>query len=460
MLRALQKGLFTLRLALPKVAVGWMFALLTIDFNRVAIVELGLAAVLVATLLSIHYFLAPFQVFAGRIADLRPVFGFRRSPYLLGASLVASLLFLALPSVTLAMGAGVPIATPIAVVLFVVFGLCMAVIADSYHSLIAETTAKEDRASVISVVWVVMILSTIFAAVVMNAVRPEFSPEAMQNLYNLTPPIVMISVLVGIVGVEKRMNPAEIRAAVSKARSLVPSGNPIQAAGRLLGANRQARLFFMFIVFAIFALFLQESLIEVFGAEVFGADIQATTKYQPIWGAGILLGMITMGVVSRWRKISRKTLTLVGCAAAAVGFFGLGIVALTRAEGLLLPTLFVMGICAGVFNVGALAMMMDMTVDGATGMYMGMWGIAQAMGMGGSAVVGGAIHTSFIESGILSPTMGYWMVFSMEGGLLIAAAVILSRVSVDAFQEQASKVRVEHDMGSEADVIDAATARA
>jgi BCD family chlorophyll transporter-like MFS transporter len=53
-----------------------------------------------------------------------------------------------------------------------------------------------------------------------------------------------------------------------------------------------------------------------------------------------------------------------------------------------------MGVCAGIFNVGALALMMDMTVEGATGMYMGLWGMAQAIGMGGSAVAGGALHTA------------------------------------------------------------------
>ncbi|MEQ8516325.1 MAG: PucC family protein, partial [Chromatocurvus sp.] len=77
MWRALRAFLWTLKIALPKVAVGWMFALLTIDFNRVAIVEMGVAAVVVTTLLSIHYFIAPFQVIAGRIADTRPIFGYR-----------------------------------------------------------------------------------------------------------------------------------------------------------------------------------------------------------------------------------------------------------------------------------------------------------------------------------------------------------------------------------------------
>ena len=44
-LRTLAAFLKTFRLALPKIGVGWMFALLTIDFNRIAIVELGVTAV-------------------------------------------------------------------------------------------------------------------------------------------------------------------------------------------------------------------------------------------------------------------------------------------------------------------------------------------------------------------------------------------------------------------------------
>ncbi|MFN2329572.1 MAG: BCD family MFS transporter [Chromatocurvus sp.] len=459
MWRALKSFLWTLKIALPKVAVGWMFALLTIDFNRVAIVEMGVAAVVVTTLLSIHYFIAPFQVIAGRIADTRPLFGYRRTPYLIGASAVASVLFLALPSVTFAMGEGDPMATAAAVVLFVLFGLCMAVIADSYHSLIAETTSKETRAGVISVVWIVMILSTILAAVVMNAVRPEFTPEAMQNLYNLTPPIVLGAVLLGVIGVERRMNPAELKQAAALARAMAPPGNPLASAARLVAGNRQARYFFIFVSCAIFAIFLQESLIEVLGAEVFGAGVRETTRFQPIWGGGILLGMLCMGLLSAFYRVPKKTLTLIGCAAASAGFFFLGVIALLRLEFLLLPTLFVMGICAGVFNVGALAMMMDMTVEGATGLYMGLWGTAQAMGMGGSSVAAGALHTSLIGSGFLEPQNAYWIIFSLEASLLLGAAAILTRVDVAAFQRTAVRY-VEESKEDSAAILDVATASA
>lgn len=441
MYKTLRKAAWTLRIALPKVAVGWMFALLTIDFNRVAIVEMGIAAVIVTTLLSIHYFLAPFQVVVGRIADCHPVLGYRRSPYLLGASLIASLLFLVLPSVTFSMGEGSMFGMAGAVALFVMFGLCMAVIADSYHSLIAEVTDKDSRPTIIAVVWIVMIVSTILAAVVMNAVRPEFSPEAMQRLYNLTPPIVLLSVLIGIVGVEKRLQPSELKAAMEKARSLAPPGNPLTSAVRVIEANSQARRFFIFISVAIFAIFLQDNIIEVFGAEVFGKGIRETTRFQPIWGSGILLGMVVMGVVSHFAKIPKRISTLIGAVGAAGGFVLLGIVALLQLEFMLLPTLFLLGFCAGIFNVGALAMMMDMTVEGATGMYMGLWGVAQAAGMGLSAVVSGGLHTGLVTSGLLDPATAYWGIFTAEGLILLSAAYLLYGVRIDLFHREATNIQ-------------------
>ncbi|MEZ4638151.1 MAG: PucC family protein [Caldilineaceae bacterium] len=83
----------TLRLALPKIGVGWMFALLTIDFNRISIVELGVTAVLITAMLGLHYLLSPFQVIAGRFADQHPIFGLRRTPYLLLGATITSLVF-------------------------------------------------------------------------------------------------------------------------------------------------------------------------------------------------------------------------------------------------------------------------------------------------------------------------------------------------------------------------------
>ncbi|MEE4329328.1 MAG: BCD family MFS transporter [Wenzhouxiangella sp.] len=439
MWKSIQTAIWTLRVALPKVAVGWMFALLTIDFNRVAIFELGIAAIVVTALLSIHYFMAPFQVVVGRIADTMPMFGYRRTPYLILGSVTASLLFLALPTVAMEMGAGSPLAMLSAIILFTLFGLCMAVIADSYHSLIAEVTTPETRGTVISVVWVVMIMSTILATVVMNVVRPEFSPEAMQDLYNLTPLIVIGSTLLGIIGIERRMNPEQLEEARLKARALAPPGNPLASAATLLRTNPHTRAFFAFIFIAIFSIFLQENIVEVFGAEVFSMAITETSTLQRFWAGGVLMGMILTGVISGAFKVSRKKLVIVGVGGAAIGFLMLAGSSLFELASVVKPSLFFMGLFIGVFNVGALALMMEMTVPNATGLYMGLWGTAQALGMGVSSFASGALHTLMIDSGVLAPKHAYFGIFILEAAGLLLAGYILYKISINQFAEKASK---------------------
>ncbi|MEM1081283.1 MAG: BCD family MFS transporter [Pseudomonadota bacterium] len=439
MYKTIRSIFWTLRIALPKVAVGWMFALLTIDFNRVAIFELGIAAVIVTALLSIHYFMSPFQVVVGRIADTFPLFGYRRTPYLLIGSTTASLLFLALPSVAMGMGTGSAWSMLMAIVLFTMFGLCMAVIADSYHSLIAEVTNKETRGMVISVVWIVMIMSTILASLVMNAVRPEFTPEAMQRLYNLTPLVVIGSTLLGVLGMERRMNPEQLEEARLKSRALAPPGNPFASAVTLLKQNPHTRAFFAFIFLSMFSIFLQENIVEVFGAEVFSMSITETSALQRYWAGGVLIGMILTGMMSALLKLSRKKMVIVGVAGAATAFVLLSFSAAFEMESLLRPSLFGMGLFIGIFNVGALALMMEMTVPNATGLYMGLWGTAQAMGMGVSSFASGALHTILIGSGFLVPKVAYFGIFIFEALGLIFAASLLYKLSLRGFAESANR---------------------
>lgn len=423
----------TLRLALPKIGVGWMFALLTIDFNRVAIVELGIAALLITTMLGLHHFLSPFQVIIGRIADRHPIAGLRRTPYLLLGSVIASLLFLALPSLAQAMSAGSLLAYTAGFALFVLFGIAIAMIGDAHHALIAEVTNERGRGGVISVVWTLTILSTIFAAIVMNLVRPEYSPEAMQRLYNLSPWIVIGSTVLGVLGMERRLHGTELEAALNRARAAAPTGNPLAVAARLLQANRHARGFFAFIFVAILAIFLQDNILEVFGAEVFGLSVEETTRFQPTWGGGVLLGMVLMGLLSVVFPIQKKTIALIGCVGTAAGMFVLAAAAFIQRVELISPALLMMGLFTGFFNVGALSMMMDMTIEGATGLYMGLWGVAQAFGTGLASLGSGVLHTGLIEIGQLSPALAYTTIFILEAVGMLGAAAILLSLSVQQF---------------------------
>lgn len=425
----------TLRLALPKLGVGWMFALLTINFNRITIVELNIAAVAVTGMLALHYFLSPFQVISGRIADRFPIGGLRRTPYLIGSAVVGSLVFLALPGVALAMSEGSALAYAAGFGLLLIFGIAIAVMGDSHHSLIAEVTEPESRGGVISVVWTFTILSTIIAAIVMAARMPEYTPQAMQDLYNLTPLIVIGSALLGIVGIEPRLTGADLDAALQQSKEVVPQGNPISAAIGVLRENTQARGFFLFIFVSILSIFLQDNILEPFGAEVFGMSVAETTSFQPAWGGGVLIGMMLMGIASVFLSISKRTIALIGCAGTSLGMLILAGAAVTETADMVKPALMFMGFFTGFFNVGALSMMMDMTVEGATGLYMGLWGMAQAFGNGVASFGGGVLHTGLIETGTLAPSTAYMVIFGLEAFGMALAAVLLWNLSVSRFRQ-------------------------
>jgi len=427
--------LLALRLSLPKIGVGWMFALLTIDFNRIAIVELGITTIIVTSLLSVHYLLSPFQVVIGRFADLHPVSGYRRTPYLIVASVIASLLFVLLPTAVHAISDGSLTWLAGTVMLFLLFGCCMATIGDAHHALIAEATGEKNRGVVIAVVWIVMIMSTIASAVLMNKIRPVYSPEAMQTLYNLTPPIVIVCTLLGSIGIERRLRPSEARNRADQARAAVPPGNPLKIAWNMLGRDQETRSFFLFIFIAIFAIFLQDNILEVFGAEVFGMTVAETTRFQPSWGGGVLVGMILMGIASAIWPISKRSIVILGCIGTAICMTCLALTSIIGERGWVLPSLMAIGLFTGVFNVGALSLMMEMTVPEATGLYMGLWGTSQTMAQGAASVGSGALHSALIGSGLIAPATAYGVIFGMEAAGLVVAAALVLKVSSRRFQQ-------------------------
>ena len=71
------------QLGLIHTAVAMTLVPINSTLNRVMIKELAVSATLVAVLASLPYLFSPIQVAIGSFSDRHPLFGYRRSPYIL-----------------------------------------------------------------------------------------------------------------------------------------------------------------------------------------------------------------------------------------------------------------------------------------------------------------------------------------------------------------------------------------
>jgi BCD family chlorophyll transporter-like MFS transporter len=107
--------------------------------------------------------------------------------------------------------------------------------------------------------------------------------------------------------------------------------------------------------------------------------------------------------------------------------------ALLGLEPLLYAGMIILGVGMGAFNIGALSMMMDMTIPGEAGSLMGAWGMAQALANGWGQFVGGAMRDVGISlSGNFA--LSYSAIFAVSVTMCVIAINLMARVDVQRFR--------------------------
>jgi BCD family chlorophyll transporter-like MFS transporter len=276
---------------------------------------------------------------------------------------VGSLVFLTLPTLAAGLGTHSLLATFLAFLMLAVFGLAMAANGTATFALIAEVTEERERGIVVAVTQTFLIISAIASAGVAKQMMPTYSPEQMQALYNLTPLLAVGITLPGVLGMERRISRTEHAALLAQPTVAVESksDNAFTAALRLMQTNRQGALFFVFVLLAIMGVFLQDTILKPFGGEVFGMRLDETTSFTQIWGGGVLIGMVLIGVLTALLPLSKKLIATGGAFGAVLGLGALALASFTLRQELIHPALLLMGFSVGLFNVGAMSMMMEMT---------------------------------------------------------------------------------------------------
>lgn len=414
------------RLGLVHLSVTLTFVPITGVLNRVMIHEFEILAGVVALLMVMPYLFSPLQVFIGRYADTHPIAGRRRTPYILVGALLCAVGLQLTPFAAIAMAEGQPVAALLSVAGFGLWGIGYNLAVVSYLSLASELSTPVERPRVVSVMWVMMILGSIASAILIGRALSPYSNEALVDVFQRVGLVSFSCVALGLWGLEPKAATAQNAAP----ERLAPSAILAE-----LAKKAEVRIFFIYLVLMLASILGQDVLLEPFAAKAFEMSVKETTQLTAIWGAATLSAMLLYGFAFN-RALSRKQGAQLGLALAAIGLLTIAVSGLLGVKASFLVGLATLGLGTGIATSTNLALMLGMTPEGQTGVYMGAWGIADALSRALGNFLSG-IWRDMLTYLLGNPLLGYVSVFLTQALLLGVSLWLLQKVG----EEVANKKR-------------------
>jgi len=417
-----------LQLSLIHIAVAMTLVPIQSTLNRVMIKELALSASLVALLASLPYLFSPIQVAIGSYSDRHPIFGFRRSPYIL-LGLVCCAVGVALaPYAAFLLKEQWAVGLGLSVLAFGAWGMGFNFATVSYFSLASEISGEKGRSRTIAIMFFLMILSIIFTAVGLSNLLEHFSPETLTRAFWLVAGVALVLGLLGLIGLEERF------AAASGAERM-----SWVAVTKTLVGNRQALLFFIYLVLMLAAILGQDILLEPFAGQAFSLEVKETTRITSIWGTCTLLCLLVAGALEG--RVDKRLIVKLGSWGATVAFATIVLSGLISSKEVFYVGVMLLGLATGLATVSNLSLMLDMTTPTGVGMFIGAWGMADAVARLVGNLVSGVIR-DVVAQFAQSPVSGYLVVFGLEAAMLVASLCILRYLDVRAFRQNTEALSV------------------
>ncbi|MBD2231545.1 BCD family MFS transporter [Phormidium tenue] len=453
-------GILTmLRLGVFNMGLGIMSLLTLGVLNRVMIEELRVPALVAAGAIAVHQFMAPARVWFGQMSDSRPIFGHHRSGYIwIGIVTVAVTAFCAL-QVVWQIGSRIaetgwgPAVYPwvgLLGLLFAVYGLALSATSTPFTALLVDVSDEDSRSRLVGIGWAMLMVGIIAGVIITSIVLKPIElnapfdqvRSAVNRLFVIAPAVVCALAVLSTYGIERKYSRLTQRSSLRDREDSLTLGRAL----KILTASRQTGLFFTFLLVLSLSLFMQDAVLEPYGGEVFGMTIAETTQLNAAFGMGTLLSIIVTGwlVVPR---LGKKRTVVVGCSWAAVCLVGITLSGLTGNPAILLTAVFLFGTASGILTLGAIVLMLDLTVAETAGTFIGAWGLAQAIARGSATVLGGGVldlgrallrtFNGAAEVGEPQAFLAYGLVFTLQAIGMLIAIWLLSRVNIQEFQANA-----------------------
>lgn len=419
-----------IQLGMIHLAVAMTLVPINSTLNRVMIKEMAFSATLVAVLASLPYIFSPIQVIIGSFSDRHPILGWRRTPYI-ALGLVFCVLGVVLsPLAAFLLAENFWVGLVFGLGAFGAWGMGFNFATVSYFSLATELSGEKERGRTISVMFFMMIIGIISTSLLLSRLVDPYTAEALVQSFWIVGVIALILGLLGLIKLEKRETGG--RAAGEERYSWHVLVSTILE-------NKQATLFFVYLLILLIALLGQDILLEPFGAEAFGMSVRETTRITSIWGTFTLLGLLVAGAVER--RVSKRSVAFSGGVAALVGFILIAASGVWGSSSVFYVGVVLLGGGTGLSTVSNLSLMLDMTTAQKVGLFIGAWGMSNAASRLAGSLLSGAVR-DILTRLLHNPVYAYVVVFSILAALLLISMVLLRRVDVTAFRQQAKQVSV------------------
>ena len=428
--------------------------------NRIMISELAFPAILVGGGLAFEQLMAPSRVLFGNISDSWPIRGRKRTPYIwFGAAGFCTMAILSIPLIfltesALRQGNWIPIAAcSIGLcILFSLYGLAISMATTPYLALVIDLTTEKERPRAIGVIWCMLTIGIVIGAIAISITTKGLDgvtdvallKPTLQKFMIWVSGIVFIISLIACWGIEP--NNSSSNSSDQKAKKEIG----LKESWLLVTSSPQILIFFSFLILYTLGLFLQDPILESYGAEVFSLPISKTTLLNAFWGGGTLLGLLIGGlwVTPRLGKLSTAR---IGCWMIISSLTLLIFSGLIGSINGLYGVLVIFGVAAGLATNSALSLMLDLTLPEVAGTFVGVWGLAQALSRAlGKVFGGGLLDIGRVISGPDNPFIAFSFVFILEIIVMVLAIFVLEKVSVKRFKEETS-TKIESFMLAELD---------
>ena len=411
-----------IQLGLIHVAVAMTLVPINSTLNRVMIKELAISATLVAIMASLPYLLSPIQVAIGSYSDRHPILRLYRTPYILLGLLLCVAGVVIAPQIAYLIAENFWLGFLSGVLAFGAWGMGYNLAAVSYLSLATELSGEQGRGRTIAVMWFMMITGIILTAVTLSRLVDPYTSEALMHAFWIVGGAALILGLLGLIKLEPRSDTN-------------PQGEDRYSwkiMAEAIWGNWQARLFFWYLIILLAALLGQDILLEPFAAEAFEMTVRETTRITSFWGIFVLAAILLTGWLET--RVNKRAVAAWGGWGALLGFVLIVFSGTIISQEVFYAGVVFLGIGTGISTVANLSLMLDMTVAGQVGLFIGAWGMANAISRLLGSVLGG-IGRDLVTRLTGNSILGYVIVFGVMAGFMLLSLILLNRIDVNAFRQ-------------------------